>query len=196
MRAGHSTGDRTADGHQHHSLIDLQAQCESKCWIIGHLKLTEEECEFYKGIPVVYDDELVSRYATRPHYPPPPPSPPSNLFPPPQGFFFEPREDGIMKLCNEFPGFTRNLSTQPFGASSQQTISVPRSHGVHPADTMPEESYDDIRKLMKRLLPGLVGREIIDGKICWCTGEAMMRKGGVRGVLTVPGGKIHLTRTG
>jgi hypothetical protein len=41
-------------------LIDLKGQCESKCWIIGHLQLTPEECEMYKGIPVVYDDELVS----------------------------------------------------------------------------------------------------------------------------------------
>jgi hypothetical protein len=41
-------------------LIDLKGQCESKCWIIGHLQLTPEECEMYNGIPVVYDDELVS----------------------------------------------------------------------------------------------------------------------------------------
>jgi hypothetical protein len=78
-----------------------------------------------------------------------------------------------MKLCNEFPGFTRNLRTRPFGAADESIISVPRSHGVHPGDTMPEESYDDIRRLIAKLLPRFVGRDILDGKICWCTGTSV-----------------------
>jgi sarcosine oxidase / L-pipecolate oxidase len=77
-----------------------------------------------------------------------------------------------MKLCNEIPRVHSKLAYETIRChTSDQTISVPRSHGVHPSDTMPEESYDDIRRLISRLLPGLVGREIIDGKICWCTGN-------------------------
>lgn len=39
---------------------------------------------------------------------------------------------------------------------------------------MPEESYDDIRRLIGKLLPRFVGRDIIDGKICWCTGKLLL----------------------
>lgn len=94
------------------------------------------------------------------------------VFPlPPQGFFIEPREEtNIMKICNEFPGYTRYLKTRPFGASKDIVVSVPRSHAVHPSDTMPKEGEDDIKRLIKTLIPQFIGREIIDQKMCWCTG--------------------------
>jgi hypothetical protein len=33
---------------------------------------------------------------------------------------------------------------------------------------MPEEGLDDIKRLIKTLLPELVGRPLIDAKMCWC----------------------------
>lgn len=133
-----------------------------QCWVIGHLQLTPEEAERYRGIPVVYHDEIVRSLllhhsrATIHQY---------------QGFFIEPRvETNIMKICNEFPGYTRYMKTRPFGASEDIEVSVPRSHATHPSDTMPTEGLDDIKRLIRILIPEFVGREIIDQKMCWCTG--------------------------
>jgi hypothetical protein len=33
---------------------------DPQCWVIGHLQLTDEEAERYKGIPVVYHETYVS----------------------------------------------------------------------------------------------------------------------------------------
>lgn len=75
-----------------------------------------------------------------------------------------------MKLCNEFPGYTRLYKAHPFGGKDT-TLSVPRSHATHPTDTMPAEGLDDIKRLIASLLPDLVGRDLINLKMCWCTGE-------------------------
>jgi hypothetical protein len=58
------TADRVilATGAWSPSLIDLEGQCTSKCWIIGHLQLTPEEAAPLKGIPVVYHDEIVRSF--------------------------------------------------------------------------------------------------------------------------------------
>lgn len=117
-------------------------------------------------MPVIYDDQL--------------------------GFFFEASSDGKMKLCNvrlslsrrlacnalttsllqEFAGYTRIISHQPYGAPKPEMISVPRSHAVHESDTMPDEALEDIKRLIATLLPDLVGRELVDAKMCWCTDTA------------------------
>lgn len=72
-----------------------------------------------------------------------------------------------MKLCNEMPGFTRVLEHQtPFGApEGGVSLSVPRSHAVHPSDTMPEGTVDDIKVLIETLIPEFKGRELIDQKM-------------------------------
>ncbi|WVQ85370.1 hypothetical protein IAT38_007535 [Cryptococcus sp. DSM 104549] len=125
-------------------LVDLEGQCTSKCWVYAHIQLTPEEAEAMKGIPTVYNDKY--------------------------GFFFEPRaESHLLKLCNEFPGYTNFTSCTPFGASQPKSISVPRSHAQHPTDTMPTESLDEIKRLVKKCLPHLEGRELINQSMCWCT---------------------------
>jgi len=43
------------------ALIDLQGQCESKCWVYAHIQLSDKEKEDIKGIPTVYQSELVRR---------------------------------------------------------------------------------------------------------------------------------------
>ena len=67
----------------------------------------------------------------------------------------------------EFPGYTRIVDFKPFGASEAKPLSVPRSHAAHPSDTMPKEGLDDIKRLIKTLLPELEGRPLIDAKMCW-----------------------------
>lgn len=96
-----------------------------------------------------------------------------------QGFCFEPRlvsdpQTGrsrwIIKLCDEFPGYTRYLPVTPFGASESQQISVPRSHSDHPTDTVPDEGMERLRRVVDVMLPEFRGRGFVKSYCCWCTG--------------------------
>ncbi|KAL7420417.1 hypothetical protein Q5752_005388 [Cryptotrichosporon argae] len=124
-------------------LIDLEGQCESKCWVYAHIQLTPDEMERLKGIPTVYNDVY--------------------------GFFMEPSPTGLLKFCNEFPGYTHLASAQPFPLSAPITLSVPRSHAAHPTDTMPSEALGEIERLVALALPWLAGRPLINQAMCWCT---------------------------
>ncbi|KAJ5097040.1 hypothetical protein N7456_007761 [Penicillium angulare] len=152
-------GVETTDGTKYHAdkvvlaagawsptLIDLEDQCVSKAWVFAHIKLTPEEVKQYKNIPVVYDGEY--------------------------GFFFEPDENGIIKVCDEFPGFSRFKAHKPFGATSPKLISVPRSHAKHPSDTYPDASEVTIRKAIARFLPAFKEKELFNRTMCWCTDTA------------------------
>ncbi|WVR09687.1 hypothetical protein IAU60_006762 [Kwoniella sp. DSM 27419] len=126
------------------TLIDLQGQCVSKCWVYAHIQLTPEEAEAMKGAPTMYNDKY--------------------------GFFFEPRQDNhLLKLCNEFPGYTNMTMHQPFGAPEPIRMSVPRSHANNPTDTMPTEALDEIKRLVDICLPQFKDRELINQAMCWCT---------------------------
>ncbi|ORY23686.1 peroxisomal sarcosine oxidase [Naematelia encephala] len=125
-------------------LVDLEGQCVSKCWVFAHIQLSTEEAQHFKGIPTMYHHEL--------------------------GFFIEPQAStGLLKLCNEFPGYTRMAKCHPFGLNRETVLSVPRSHAQHPNDTMPDEALDEIKRLVKICLPHLVGRPLINQSMCWCT---------------------------
>ncbi|GLI82053.1 hypothetical protein PoHVEF18_010453 [Penicillium ochrochloron] len=128
------------------TLIDLKDQCVSKAWVFAHIQLTPQEAAEYKNAPVVYDGEY--------------------------GFFFEPNERGVIKVCDEFPGFSHFKEHQPYGASSPKLISVPRSHAKHPTDTYPDASEETIRKAIARFLPRFTDKELFNRSMCWCTDTA------------------------
>ncbi|KAJ6104729.1 hypothetical protein N7523_011049 [Penicillium sp. IBT 18751x] len=128
------------------TLVDLEDQCVSKAWVFAHIQLTPQEAKEYKNAPVVYDGEY--------------------------GFFFEPNEHGVIKVCDEFPGFSRFKQHQPYGATSPKMISVPRSHAQHPTDTYPDASEVTIRKAIARFLPNFKGKELFNRTMCWCTDTA------------------------
>lgn len=89
------------------------------------------------------------------------------------GFFFEPDEHGVIKVCDEFPGFTRYKPDQlPYGASEPKPVSVPRSHAKHPTDTYPDASEVTIRKAIETYLPGFRDKELFNRALCWCTDTA------------------------
>lgn len=126
------------------------------------MQLTPEEAAAYKDTPVVYNGDL--------------------------GFFFEPNEfvtlqsllsltnipirHGVIKVCDEFPGFTRFKQHQPFGASAPKRISVPRSHAKHPTDTYPYASEVSIKKAVAAFLPQFKDKELFNRAMCWCTDTA------------------------
>ncbi|RYP61862.1 hypothetical protein DL771_009981 [Monosporascus sp. 5C6A] len=128
------------------ALVDLEDQCCSKAWVYAMIQLTPEEAAEYKGVPVVYNGDI--------------------------GFFFEPNEHGVIKVCDEFPGFTRFKMHQPFGASSPKKVSVPRSHAKHPTDTYPDASEVTIRRAISTYLPRFKNKELFNRALCWCTDTA------------------------
>ncbi|WVF66954.1 hypothetical protein IAT40_001697 [Kwoniella sp. CBS 6097] len=128
------------------ALVDLEEQCCSKAWVYAHMQLTPEEAADFKDAPVVYNTDL--------------------------GFFFEPNEHGIIKVCDEFPGFTRFKSHQPYGASAPKQISVPRSHAKHPTDTIPTVSQQSILRARDAFLPRFKDRKMFNHALCWCTDTA------------------------
>ncbi|WVR04150.1 hypothetical protein IAU60_001149 [Kwoniella sp. DSM 27419] len=149
-------GIETVDGTQYHAdkvvlaagawsptLVDLEGQCCSKAWVYAHMQLSKEEAAEWKDAPVVYNSDL--------------------------GFFFEPNEHGVIKVCDEFPGFTRFKQHRPFGASAPKKVSVPRSHAKHPTDTIPDASVASITKARDTFLPRFKGRKMFNHALCWCT---------------------------
>ncbi|EED20883.1 sarcosine oxidase, putative [Talaromyces stipitatus ATCC 10500] len=128
------------------TLVDLENQCVSKAWVFAHIQLTPQEAAEYKDIPVVYDGEY--------------------------GFFFEPNEYGVIKVCDEFPGFSHFKEHQPYGAPSPKLISVPRSHAKYPTDTYPDASEATIRKAIARFMPRFKNKELFNRSMCWCTDTA------------------------
>ncbi|KAH8885439.1 fructosyl peptide oxidase [Thozetella sp. PMI_491] len=127
-------------------LVDLEDQCCSKAWVYAHIQLTAEEATQLQGVPVVYNGDI--------------------------GFFFEPNENRVIKVCDEFPGFSRFINHQPYGAEVPKPISVPRSHAKHPTDTYPDASEVTIRKAISTYLPGFSNKELFNRAMCWCTDTA------------------------
>ncbi|KAI0126136.1 fructosyl peptide oxidase [Xylariales sp. AK1849] len=128
------------------TLVDLEDQCCSKAWVYAHIQLTKAEAAEYKGVPVVYNGDI--------------------------GFFFEPNEYGVIKVCDEFPGFSRFTKHQPYGADAPKNISVPRSHAKHPTDTYPDASEVTIKKAISTYLPRFKDKELFNRAMCWCTDTA------------------------
>lgn len=128
------------------ALVDLDDQCCSKAWVYAHMQLTPEEAADFKDTPVVYNGNY--------------------------GFFFEPNEHNVVKVCDEFPGFTRFKKHQPYGADAPKRISVPRSHAKHPTDTYPDASEASIGKAISTFLPRFKNKELFNRSLCWCTDTA------------------------
>ncbi|KAM3068238.1 hypothetical protein ACMFMG_011283 [Clarireedia jacksonii] len=79
---------------------------------------------------------------------------------------------GIIKVCDEFPGFSRFKRIQPYGASEPKRVSVPRSHAKHPTDTYPDSSEITIKKAISTYLPRFQNKQLFNRALCWCTDTA------------------------
>lgn len=123
------------------SLLNLQNQCISKCWLIAHVEVTEEEAARYKGIPVVYNEEVGFCFEPIRVWEPAT-TVTTNAMAEAQGNDQKGRWKWVIKLSNEFPGATRykNVKTWDSGEEGFE-ISVPRSHSDHPDGTLPIVGY-------------------------------------------------------
>lgn len=110
------------------SVLDFHRQLESKCFTLAHIKVSDEEARAFRNLPVVFNSE--------------------------RGFFFEPDENNEIKICNEFPGFTRLVDG----------TSVPLYK-----DEIPAEAAEAIRAYLRDTMPTLASRPFVKTRICWCT---------------------------
>ncbi|KAI1868528.1 uncharacterized protein JN550_006444 [Neoarthrinium moseri] len=142
-------GVETVDGTKYYAdkvVLAAGAWSPALAWVYAHIQLSPEEAAEYKGVPVVYNGDI--------------------------GFFFEPNEHGVIKVCDEFPGFSRFKQHQPFGSSAPKPVSIPRSHAKHPTDTYPDASEVTIRQAISTYLPRFEKRELFNRAMCWCTDTA------------------------
>lgn len=75
----HSNKVVVAAGAQSYRLLDFEGQLLAKCWTVSHIRLSPEQAEKLREIPVVLSLD--------------------------HGFFFEPDSNNDLKICNEFPGY-------------------------------------------------------------------------------------------
>jgi sarcosine oxidase/L-pipecolate oxidase len=107
-----------ANGAQAPSLLDFKDQLRPTAWTLAHIKMSPEECELYKNLPVLFNIE--------------------------SGFFMEPdAERGELKICDEHPGYTNFVTTStgkasvPFAKYQIPIEAENRTRGFL-ADTMPQ----------------------------------------------------------
>lgn len=93
FETGDVVGAKTADGVVHRcdrlilcaganadQLLDFKNQLRPTAWTLAHIKMTQEEAQIYKNLPVLFNIE--------------------------KGFFMEPDEDSNeLKMCDEHPGY-------------------------------------------------------------------------------------------
>lgn len=127
-------------------LVDLEGQCVCKAWVYAYVQLTPSKAAAYKQAPIVYISDV--------------------------GFFFEPDEHGVIKVYDEFPGFTRFKQCQPYGVAMLEQISVPRSHAKHPTDTYPDASEVMIRRAVSMFLLQFTDGKLFNRRLGWCTDTA------------------------
>lgn len=110
------------------NVIDSLGQLEAKCFTLAHFQVTPEEAEAFKGLPVIFNYE--------------------------KGYHFEADEACTIKICNEYPGFTRNIDGE----------SIP----LHMME-IPLIAEQEVRQYLKETMPQFMDRPFTKTRICWCT---------------------------
>lgn len=120
-------------------LVDLGHQQSATGLFVTHIKLTLEEYEKYKDIPVVFDGEM--------------------------GYFFPPDPaTRILKIALPGSGAS-NYVSDPFGAGDKK--SLPRYKIDNPNDTVPVDGYGQAKRILQKYVPDLAHHQLRDSKVCW-----------------------------
>jgi len=150
---GSLQGVRTADGTIHQadttilanganadSLVDLKHQLRPTAWTLAHIRMTPQEAELYRNLPVLFNIE--------------------------KGFFMEPSADTHeMKICDEHPGYINPVYDDVFAGSEGKGIIV----GSQPfaKQQIPLESEERMRAFLNDTMPHLSDRPLSFARICW-----------------------------
>ncbi|KAK6198631.1 FAD dependent oxidoreductase [Scheffersomyces amazonensis] len=138
-------GDRVVlcAGAQSYKFLDFKNQLLAKCFTLAHIKVNSEEAAKLKSMPVIL-----------------------NLN---EGFLFEPDENGIIKVCNEFPGYINfSQSNNTPNADNGINDSINNSIPLY-VNNIPYEAEVQIRDFLKQVFPAIATRKFESCKLCWCT---------------------------
>lgn len=121
------------------SLVDLKEQQAATGLFVTHIRLSEQEFEQYKRMPIVFDSKM--------------------------GYFFPPDPaTRILKICLPGSGAS-NFVTDPFNSSKSK--SLPRFKTQNPEDTMPVHGTEQAKRILKQYTPDLAYHRLFDHKACW-----------------------------
>lgn len=149
-------GFRTADGRTHHTrhtILCLGANAATlipaignfvvaKCWSVAHVQLTESECDYLRGIPVLNVRDL--------------------------GFFFEPDPaTKLLKICPLGAGFVNTDERLGISLPPQLELTSDSDPLPAPQDYIPAADEIKLRRLLQETLPWLADRPFVDQRMCW-----------------------------
>lgn len=123
-----------AAGARSSEIFEFGQQLLPKCWTLAHIKLEPHEIALYRDIPVMSNIE--------------------------RGFFIPDLENGELKICNEFPGYTNFVVDPKTGKKA--------SIALHRHD-IPVEAEERLRSYLRECMPHLAERPFTFARICWCT---------------------------
>ncbi|ODV93698.1 hypothetical protein PACTADRAFT_4600 [Pachysolen tannophilus NRRL Y-2460] len=120
-------------------IVDLNHQQSATGLFVTHIKLTPQEYEKFKNIPILFDAEM--------------------------GYFFPPdSKTHVLKIALPGSGAS-NLVTSPH--DENEKISLPRYKLDCPTDTIPYMAIRQARALLKKFVPELEDHELFNSKACW-----------------------------
>lgn len=120
-------------------IVDLQDQIRALGLFVTHIKLSPEEYNTYKDIPIFFSAEY--------------------------GYFFPPdAKHRHMKIALTYSD-AENMITDPF--NKNKTISLPRFKEQHKQDTFPKNGEIHVRRLLQKTIPKLSQHELFNSKLCW-----------------------------
>jgi len=120
-------------------LVDLKDQVRALGLFITHIKLTFEEYEKYKDIPIFFSAEY--------------------------GYFFPPdAENHFMKIALTYSD-AENLVQDPF--NKDKISSLPRYKEQFQKDTFPRKGEFHVRRVLRKTLPELSNHTLFGSKVCW-----------------------------
>lgn len=129
-----------AVGAYSETLLDFKNQLHASGYCVTHIRMTEEQYQRYKGLPVLN----IAR----------------------RGYCFPPNEDRIFKICN-LDITVVNHERWPEPSCDWGVRSIPRDQAYHPTDTQPRVGRGKTLEFARYILPELGDAEVESSKICW-----------------------------
>lgn len=129
-----------AAGAYSETLLDFKNQLHASGYCVTHIRMTEEQYQRYKGIPVLN----IAR----------------------RGYCFPPGEDRIFKICN-LDITVVNRERWPEPGCDWGVRSIPRDQAYHPTDTQPRVGREKTLEFARYILPELGDAEVESSKVCW-----------------------------
>ncbi|PRP81486.1 sarcosine oxidase [Planoprotostelium fungivorum] len=124
-------------------ITDLTGHCLSTGQVLAYFKVTPEEEEKYKNMPIIFD--LTS------------------------GCFLIPPHNGEMKVARHAMGYENPKKIPHWRGRGHVTVSVPRTSVTHPNEQIPAEGEEELRRWLQIFTPEFANRPFTKTRVCWYT---------------------------